>query len=168
MSYPPVLSTAKPLAFLKGQMNNIDEQIDSLKSQIKRCVDKIKVLRRHRTILMELPDGAVCGDRIDFDNLEHKDVLKVIKKLGGKWKKSLNSEPGKVDYETTFEGLQVRCWAAKPPPSCRMVEVEEIIPPQPEKRVKRMKLVCVGEGEPVASEVAIANQPIPNGQPINV
>lgn len=108
------------------------------------------------------------GSSVDFDNLEHKDVIRVVRSLGGKWDKTTNSHAVageiRVDYAREVDGVQVRCWAGKPPPSCRLVEYEEIIPEQiiPAKVVKRTKLVCAGQADPLTVALAQANSQKPS------
>ncbi len=82
--------------------------------------------------------------------MPHKEIVQAVRAIGGKWQKSLNTSYGespKIDYVTELDGVQVRCWAGEPPPSCRIVEVEEHVPAQviPAKVVKVRKMVCTPE-----------------------
>lgn len=99
---------------------------------------------------------------IDFDCLPHADVIKVIKLFGGKWKKEPGAHDATVHYTTTYKGIELRCYSGSPPPNCKVVEVEELIPShyEPERRVKRRKLVCVGDiPDPTLSAAPAANPP---------
>lgn len=144
---------------------DIKGQIESLKWEIRECGKKIRWLRAHEKTLTALPAGGFCGTRIDFDHLPHTEVIKVIRALGGKWQKTANTgaKPGetKIDYAREVDGIEVRCWAGEPPPSCRIVEVEETIPEQviPAHTRKIKKMICTGQ-EPVTVAIARANNPI--------
>lgn len=103
------------------------------------------------------------GDQIDFDKLTHKEVIQVIKALGGKWKKEVNAQLKEtVDYTQDIDGMRVRCWQGQPPPSCRIVEVEEVIPAHtvqvPEQKRVIRKMVCSGQ-DPLVVAIARANSP---------
>ena len=138
---------------------NIEENITMLKGQIRDIGKKLQFLRKLKATVGEIPgvSAASPSGYIDFDHLEHEDVIKVIRGFGGKWNKEVSSvRPGTVNYERqdTIDGLRLRCWGGKPPPSCKLVEVEEIIPAQPARVVKKLKMVCIGQGaEPVADEI---------------
>lgn len=154
---------------------NVNSAIQALLTQIAQSKERLKWLRKNRKKLADLPDGYMYGERLDFDTLPHAEVIKVVKALGGKWKKSKNgAKEGRVDYEQKIGPVEVRCWAGEPPPSCRMVEVEEevpeqIIPAKPEEiipahKVKRFKMICTPGNEPVVEAIgrAINNNPSAN------
>jgi len=133
---------------------NVEDKIQILKANIRKAGEQIRWFRKHQKELEQLPDGTYYGGKVDFDGLKHEQVIKVVRALGGKWKKTLNES--RVDYEAEIDGQAVRCWRGQPPPSCRMVEVEEDVPEKiiPAHKVKKMKMVCVGQGnEPVADEI---------------
>lgn len=107
---------------------------------------KISLLQSASRILDKVPEAILekvttFGRVIDFNNLTREESLQVISALNaGKWEKSINDAyPDKIDYQTTIDGVMARLWAAAPPDSCRVVEVEEIIP---EQRVMKRKLIC--------------------------
>lgn len=156
---------------------DVKAAIESLKAEIKRKGERIRWLQKHRAVLESLPSAAACGDIVDFDFLNHKEVIGVVRALGGKWQKSSNPhaeaptrEKGQsIDYQSTVDGVRVRCWGAEPPPSCRIVEVEEVIPAHdipaqhvPEKRVKVKKMICTGKDEPLL--VSMSRVLKPNGE----
>ena len=155
---------------------NVEIEIKRLQAQIAAASKRIKWIKKRQKLLEQLPEGSFCGSTLDFDKLPHKDTIQVIKQLGGKWKKSPNNvvDGGhKIDYVAEVDEVRVRVWAGEPPPSCRIVEVEEIIPAHtiPEQHVpeqKRIvrKMVCTGQAEPVAVALAkaINEQQQPNGQ----
>lgn len=90
--------------------------------------------------------SASNGGYLDLDNLNREEVSTVMHILSaGRWERQPSSTEGCIDYTATVQGVKVRLYAAAPPNSCRMIEVEEVIPAQPEQRVKRRKLVC-GDG----------------------
>lgn len=125
---------------------NVDLEIRALLGTMKEYAKRIRWLREHKAKLEALPEARMCGLQLDFDRLPHHEVVKVVRELGGKWKKTPNgaSHPDKIDYETRVGDVSVRCWAGDPPPSCRIVEVEEIIPERviPAQKVKVKKMVC--------------------------
>lgn len=150
---------------------NVDNQIASIQTQIKHLRESIKWLRSRKRVLKNLPEGTIYGSSsLDFDGLSHPEIIKVVKGLGGKWKKEKTyGKEGRVNYEQTIDGIMVRCWNGEPPPSCRLVEYEEVIPAHtvpehvvPEQRVKKFKMVCSGVDEPAAVAIAQANQPLTN------
>jgi hypothetical protein len=127
----------------------VDDSINSLKSQIVALAKRIKWLNANRAKLEALPQWQMYGGMVDFDNLPHKEVIAVVRALGGKWNKQKSSEFGRIDYQTEIDGVTVRCWQGEPPPSCRIIEVEEHVPevvipakviPASVRKVKKM--VC--------------------------
>jgi len=141
---------------------NVGEQIGQLIEEIRLRAKLVRWVRKHAQLLSALPDVnfVVFGNRLDFDNLSHADIIKVIRAFGGKWQKS-ESAGGidKVDYKGEFDGKMVRFWAGEPPPSCRIVEVEEDVPEQviPAHKKKVRKLICTDHPEPVTVALAQAN-----------
>ncbi len=81
---------------------------------------------------------------LDIDHLTREEVIIAMRTLsGGKWTKTVNQHEAKaLDYTTVMNGITIRLWAAAPPETCRVVEVEEIIPAQPERRTIVRKLIC--------------------------
>lgn len=146
---------------------NVDSQISRLTAEVLEAMEQIKYLIANRTKLEALPGGAYCGHdpkkgvpRIDFDNLTHSQVVQVVRAFGGKWDKTVaDSDKSRVDYQTRepVSGVTIRCWQGEPPPSCKIVEVEEEIPATvvPARKVKVKKMVCPG-AEPVVLAVASA------------
>lgn len=116
----------------------IEREIERKQHEIQRLEDLLVTFPALGDLTV---DVSFCGSYLDFDHLSHEDVIKVIKAVGGKW----NKEPcdGKINYSTTIEGMRLRCWQGEPPPSCRIVEEEVVIPAQPERREMRRKLVCI-------------------------
>lgn len=120
------------------------EKIDFLLREIRRLGKQIRWLRKHQVKLEALPTSVTCGsEKVDFENLSHADVIKVIRAFGGKWKKEPIGD-NQINYVTDIDGLLVRCWRGEPPPNCRVIEVEEMIPERviPAQVIKRKKLVC--------------------------
>lgn len=122
---------------------NVKETIGGLHRQIQDLQKRVEWLLAHQKELESLPDGAFYSGGLDFDRLPHKDTVKVIRALRGKWAKEPANE-NKITYTTTIDGMQVRCWSGDPPPSCKLVEVEEHVPEKviPAHTVKKTKLVC--------------------------
>lgn len=145
--------------------NEIKRLREQLKAQAKDIRQKIKFLQEHAKPLESLPEANFCGNRLDFDCLPHPEVIRVVRSLGGKWKKSKNesANPGKtkIDYEAQMGEIFVRCWGGDPPPSCRLVEVEEDVPEQvipakviPAHKKKVLKMICTGHNEPLIEAIA--------------
>ncbi len=129
---------------------------------------RVEFLRRHYQKLKGLPRPQFSGDQVDFDRLEHADVVKVIRVVGGKWKKE-KGDGTDVHYNSAgeFDGFKVRCWNGKPPPSCKIVEVEEYVPEQiiPASIRKVRKMIChpePGAYIAAAAEKAQASPPVPD------
>jgi hypothetical protein len=139
---------------------NISEKIKSIDDQMRRLAKQRRWIKKHGEKLALLPESVLCADYVDFDNLPHAEVIKVIRTLGGKWSKRANSATGgyanTINYETVVDGVPVRCYAGKPPPSCRIIEVEELIPEKviPAHTIKVKKMVCKPE---LSAEIAIAS-----------
>ena len=81
------------------------------------------------------------GMVLDLNYLTHDEIIKVIQIFPGKWDKELNG--ARINYIN--REAKVRCYAGEPPPSCRLVEEEIEIPPQPARKEKRFRLVCKDE-----------------------
>lgn len=96
-------------------------------------------------LLSELPTSirtkiASYKEGIDIDNLEHDEVLIVMRVLAiGRWERKESGVEGKLDYVGTKDGIRIRLYAAGPPDSCRVVEEEYDIPAS--KGVRR-RVIC--------------------------
>lgn len=132
--------------------------VDSIAPQRPPCIVKafvdlmtihrrqVDLLNRASSILNRLPIhlAAKCRvycEQLDFDGLTREESIEVISELNaGTWKKSVNScDSTTIDYETAVDGVKIRLWAAAPPDSCRVIEIEEEIPAT---KIVRRKLVC--------------------------
>lgn len=138
------------------------ENIEFLIGRIRTLAKQVRFLRKHRALFDSLPDTGACNEGIDFDHLPHKDVIRVIRALGGKWSKTPTGED-RINYVANIEGTRVRCYLGHPPPNCRVIEVEERIPEKviPAQVIKRKKLVCHPEfaaAIAVAQEKGLANE----------
>ena len=142
---------------------NVQEQVEALLDEIRERTKKIRWLRRNQAKLEKAPGGRFCGEYLDFDYLPHKRTIEVVRTIGGKWKKTVasNGDNNKIDYATELEGVKVRVYAGDPPPSCRIVEVEELVPelvvPAHVKKVRKMvcnpelsALIATARKEPLA------------------
>ena len=125
-------------------MNTRDKLLQKLDNDIRDLEEKVRRLKELPPSFDDLKlEASFCGDYIDFDHLEHDQVVKVIQAIGGKWNKNLGSVEGTIDYTTTTEsGQLLRCYAGKPPPNCKIIDVLEEVPAQPARTVMRKKLVC--------------------------
>ncbi len=140
----------------------VDTAIAEAKRRVKDEISKLRFLRKHRAKLAALDaKPTFSGDRLDFDNLPHEKVIAVVKAIGGKWSKT-PADLNRIHYESKeeFDGFRVRCWQGEPPPSCKIIEVEEHIPEQiiPASVRKVKKMVCHPE---FAAVIATARQASP-------
>jgi hypothetical protein len=85
-----------------------------------------------------LPNCTPYNGGFDFENLKHPDVIRIISAFPGKWKKEPAGD-ARVNYSTTFDGMQIRCYRGEPPANCKIVYEEVEIPARKERRAK---LVC--------------------------
>lgn len=141
---------------------SVQQEIDVLRAEIKQRVERIKLIRKHAAVLEKLegiPSPMWMGGQLDFDHLTHKQVVKVIRVLGGKWKKTPGTSDT-INYEGMLGDMPVRCYQGQPPPSCRVVEVEELVPEQiiPASVRKVRKIVCAPS---LAATIAQVREPIP-------
>lgn len=126
-------------------MSKFDEIIERLKVRIIRQQEEIEWLISHREPFESagVENIDAMGYSIDVNNPTREQSLAIIRAFGGDWEKNLT--PGmsdKVNYTAEIDGRHVRLWASAPPPSCRLVEQEYIVPAQPERIEKRMVLKC--------------------------
>jgi len=116
--------------------------VDRLNENIKNLQAQLKVILEQPDLeKLELNASLIGTNRIDFDNLSHEDVIKVIQVIGGKWDKR-PGDNANVHYETKKNGITYYCYNGAPPPNCKIVEVLEEIPAQPARMVTKRKLVC--------------------------
>ena len=124
---------------------NVQQEIDRAIETIKKTGKMIRFLREHQQLVDSLRCPVdIFNGRVDFNYPTHSETIQIIKAFGGKWKKELNPIPGKINYESVVNGMSVRMWAGDPPPSCRIVEVEQYVPEQviPASTIKVRKMVC--------------------------
>jgi len=83
----------------------------------------------------------VYNEQLDFNNLTREETVAILSALpAGTWTKSVNASlPYLIDYEGVVDGVKVRLWGAAPPESCRVIEVEEVVPAT---TIKRRKIIC--------------------------
>lgn len=134
--------------------NCIERLIEKLHDEIRDRERRIGFLQsmadKFEGVELATEPSFSCGS-LDFDFLPHKDIVKVVRAIGGKWNKRPaaaaahdSSKSGRVDYLRTIGEFEVRCWAGDPPPNCKVVEEVVVIPQQiiPEQRKVVKKLVC--------------------------
>lgn len=117
--------------------NRLIEQIEALQTNL-AALEEVEGLEE-----LEL-EASFYGNQIDFDNISHENVVKVMRALkAGKWHKA-PAENAAVHYTSTVSGVSIRCWNGVPPPNCKIVEYLEDVPEQiiPAKTVTKRKLVC--------------------------
>ena len=125
----------------------VARKIDEARARYTR---ELTMLMRMADVINSLPEdiAAKCciyNDYLDFNQLSREESLTVIKALNaGDWTKTPNlydSERPAIDYNAEINGVKVRLWAAAPPDSCRVIEVEEEVPAT---KIVRRKLICSG------------------------
>jgi hypothetical protein len=143
---PEPIEQAPPLKGVAKKIAAANKKLEEAKESHGR---EIALLLKMASVIDKLPDDIAekadiyCGLQLDFNNLTREQSLIVISTLrAGKWQKSVNGE--NIDYETQIDGVTVRLWAAGPPDSCRVIEVEEIVPAT---TITRRRLVCSDKGE---------------------
>lgn len=139
---------------------NVDNEVKRIGGEIRQRVEFIRWLRRNRKKLEDVPEGATFWNgRLDLNYPKHKETIKLIKTIGGKFKKEPGAKENTIDYIGQLDGVPVKVWCGDPPPSCRIVEVEEHIPERivPAHTVKIKKMVCTPE---LAAQIAIARDPV--------
>lgn len=129
-----------------------DPHIESLKVEIrtrKIALRALEKFRRQWSKRLNLKKATITGyfPYVDINNPTREEVERVLSMVsGGKWKKSVNSGDGTtIDYvaENFFgNGVHLRLWNSEPPSSCKIVEVEELVP---EHKAMRRKIICAGE-----------------------
>ncbi len=119
---------------------------------VRECKDRITRLEAFLPIAEMLYEKfknlnvkvTMWPDRVDFDNPKREDVYVIMQGLSaGKWKREPIED--KMIYSTVIDGLTYYIWGAPPPPSCEIIEEEELVPAQPEQWIKRRRVVCKGE-----------------------
>ena len=130
--------------WMEGQPTRYEKTVGVRRKVLER---QLAWLKKHRKKITAVPfPGILYGDcGFDYDNLTHDQVIQVIKTWGGKWEKRPVED--RVDYRLDVDGFTVRCYRGEPPPNCKIVEVEEYVPPQPATTRTIRKLVCQ-EGAP--------------------
>ena len=140
---------------------NFEKEIQALKVHIQVIARRIGWLRKHRAKLQAAPEQAYiyATGSLDMDGLPHHKVIQAIRDIGYKRQKipSNSGEVRCIDYTTELDGVRIRIYSGHPPPSCRIVEVEEQVPEQviPAHVKKVRKMVCNPE---LAAVIATARK----------
>jgi len=116
--------------------------IQLLKEEIAAKRRLLKWLLKNQAVLANLPEVSLCNTKVDFDQLSHADVIRVVQALPGKWSKTLSTVSGRIDYTAQIDGMTIRCWAGEPPAACKIVEETVVVPAQPATTVTVRRLVC--------------------------
>lgn len=124
----------------------IDNHIGELNKGLNWSYYARTFVLEHLATFDALPDASLCGDYIDFDGLEHSQVMEVIRSFPGRWKKEPNGE--RINYSITLRNsskvtelteIKIRCYSGEPPPNCQVVYEDVHVPAQ---TVRRAKLIC--------------------------
>lgn len=125
-------------------MNTKEKLKNRLLSEIESAQRNLDALEQVEGLEELELDASFYGNQIDFDNISHENVIKVMRALkAGKWDK-VPAENAAVHYTAKVAGINIRCWNGAPPPNCKIVEYLEDVPEQiiPAKTVTKRKLVC--------------------------
>jgi hypothetical protein len=144
----PEVAPAPPEKPLSRSARIIEETKARHKAELDKQQAQLAMIYRMAAIIDSLPEDIaekchIFGDYLDFNGLSRQETLLVISMLNaGKWTKSVNGcDSETIDYVATIDGMKVRLWAAAPPDSCRVIEVEEEVPAT---KIVRRKLICSG------------------------
>ncbi len=121
-----------------------DEVINYRQQQIAAHAKAIDFMYLHKGAILavgKIP-SPYC-DGLDFDNPDRSQALALMKVFGGKWtKEPVNNDSGTLSYIQVIDGIRVRLWSTPPPPSCRVVEKQVLVPAQPERWTTRRVIEC--------------------------
>ena len=141
-------------------MQTIDEIIQEIQNNREYYIRQITVHSKveayvlaHREkfeALVALGIEVQVGDSISFNGLTHEQTVQVIKVLGGKWDKQLSYSGEGMHYTRQGEP-SIMCYNGAPPPSCKIVEVDEVVPAQ-EAYVRKVKKIQCVESAAAASD----------------
>jgi len=103
-------------------------------------------------------DKLSCSSGINLQGATRDELMLFLKIFGGKWNKEVNSYyPDKIDYSQNIQHpfipdsvVTIQATQAEPPPSCKIVEVEELVPASIRKV---RKMVCPEPTKDEAPEV---------------
>lgn len=118
------------------------KQLDDEIAELQQRRDRIQALESIGEADIHV-EPQIWQDKVDFNHLSHGEVVKVIQAIPGKWSKTPAASGERINYELETGGVKFRCYEGEPPPNCKIVEVLETIPAQPERTVTVRKLQCV-------------------------
>jgi hypothetical protein len=133
-----------------NEESHVAKAIRESQEEIAAKQAKLAFLLKHREFFEEhrlwVSD---CGNFLDINWPSHDESILTIRHFGGSWKKEYAGTS--INYVATVEGVPVRIYAGEPPPNCKIVEEEVVIPARteiiPERVEKRSRLVCVDKAE---------------------
>lgn len=124
-------------------IENIDMRRESLLARLTQ-LEKLRWFVENRSSVFEnLPDCSIFNEQLDFDSLNREELLLVLKAFPGKWRKTPNGD--KVDYAITMEEVDIRCYQADAPPSCKLVKKYRTVPAVEEHTEEYYELQCKEE-----------------------
>lgn len=119
-------------------LESIDEQI-KVKQDLINEINRLREwVEANQEKFNDLPNATIYCYYIDFNSLAHDQVMKVVMRFPGRWKREPNGD--RLDYTNKVsDEVTIRCYQGQPPPNCR-VEYEEVHVPARTER--RPKFVC--------------------------
>lgn len=112
-------------------LTTADSSIKTWQDKIDRITLTKNFIIDHRETLERFSGHSTIFDcQIDFDYVDRETLLEIIRAFPGKWDKNFNEHSGGIDYQIQFQGITLRCWGAKPPPSCKIIREEIEVPAQ--------------------------------------
>lgn len=119
--------------------DNIQEEIKRLRAKLEKLEELAYFAAKYQ--LDAEPKATVYCDGIDINRPTREEAKAIRAKLpkGLKWRKELCGDQSTLNYSTVVEGVTIRLWSTPPPPSCKIVYEEILIPARTERIPK---LVC--------------------------
>jgi hypothetical protein len=129
-------TSASTEAYIKQELEYIEGQKRALDATARMLVSLSNALSKWATHVSVL----TCHIHMCFPTREAFRQFREETKFSGKWDRIVNGEL--LIYSTEREGITYVARLEELPPSCRVEEVEEVIPAQPERRVKVKRILC--------------------------
>lgn len=133
-------------------LKNIDNTILELNKSLNWSYYARAFVLEHLATFDQLPDATCFGTYIDFNSLPHDQVMEVVKAFPGRWKKEPDGN-GKIHYSITLRNsskvtelieIVIRCYSGEPPPNCKVIYEDVLVPARTERRAK---MICIDRGE---------------------
>lgn len=126
----------------------------SIRSEITQSLenytDQIKVLQKNALILAPIADldCVISHGTSLWIWVKTREDLQRVLSIASKWDKQYDETT--INYVTQIDDIHVKVLAQDSaiPPTCRLEEVEVVVPAQPERTVKKKVIKCVFAEQP--------------------